>query len=270
MNYKFEISVIIPTFKPQHYLWKCLESLCDQTLDNEKFEIIIVLNGCDEPYNSEIKEWVSTHRILNVNYIQLDGGGVSNARNVALDVANGKYITFIDDDDYVSRDYLFSLLLNANRADVVISRPIAFDDITNQKVAYPMNEIALANIGEEVSIITARRFFSGPCMKLFRRDIIGTRRFNTSFSVGEDGLFMFLISDKIKKIRFADLSAVYYRRYREGSLLSSKRPMFWRSKNNLRMFFKMLQYYVPFFWKYNIIFTFMQLASVLKGVFRIN
>ena len=100
-----KISVIIPTYKPQAYLWECLDSLCGQTFPKSDFEVILVLNGCCEPYDGLIKEYITGHPEMQWNYIQTDKGGVSNARNIALSEAKGEYIAFVDDDDYFSESY---------------------------------------------------------------------------------------------------------------------------------------------------------------------
>ena len=55
---EIKISVIIPTYKPQNYLWECLESLVRQTFPGQHFEIILVLNGCTEPWKSQIEEFI--------------------------------------------------------------------------------------------------------------------------------------------------------------------------------------------------------------------
>ena len=105
-----KVSVIIPTYKPQAYIWECLDSIKNQTFPKEDFEVILVLNGCNEPYYSQIKEYIDNNLVdYNVNFIQTDQGGVSNARNIALDAAKGEYVTFIDDDDYISPKYLEEL-----------------------------------------------------------------------------------------------------------------------------------------------------------------
>lgn len=52
------VSVIVPTYKPSSYIYECLDSLFRQTLDNNLFEILIVLNGCEEPYLTMINEYV--------------------------------------------------------------------------------------------------------------------------------------------------------------------------------------------------------------------
>ena len=97
-----KITVIVPTYKPQSYLWECLDSIYNQTFSKSDYELILVLNGCNEPYNSQIKDWLSEHKDLQVQYIQTNQGGVSNARNIAIDNARGEYVTFIDDDVFFS------------------------------------------------------------------------------------------------------------------------------------------------------------------------
>ncbi|MBQ9333218.1 MAG: hypothetical protein IJS12_02680, partial [Lachnospiraceae bacterium] len=60
--------------------------------------------------------------------------------------------------------------------------------------------------------------FSGPCMKLIHREVIGKERFDIRFDNGEDSLFMFAISCRCRYIQFTDTSAVYYRRVRSNSI----------------------------------------------------
>ena len=123
-----KISVIIPSFKPQGYLWQCLDSICNQTFSKGDFELILVLNGCKKPYDEQIKAYIENHTYVNWNYIQTDVPGVSNARNIALNVAKGEYVAFIDDDDYVSPSYLEELYKKASYDCVSLSHPSAFYD----------------------------------------------------------------------------------------------------------------------------------------------
>lgn len=128
-----KISVIVPTYKPQAYLWECLDSIYNQTFPKSDYELVLVLNGCCEPYNSQIKDWLSKHADLQVQYFQTEEGGVSNARNIALDNVNGEYVTFIDDDDYISSTFLKELLDNSSESCVTISNTVAFDDLTKKE-----------------------------------------------------------------------------------------------------------------------------------------
>ena len=123
------ISVIIPTYKPQAYLWECLDSMVAQTFPKEEFEVILVLNGCTEPYKSDFERYIFTKMAgMNVQFIHTEQGGVSNARNRGLDVAKGEYIAFVDDDDYVSPAYLEELYRVATPDTISLCYPYAFHD----------------------------------------------------------------------------------------------------------------------------------------------
>lgn len=121
------ISVIIPTYKPKEYLFECLQSLSKQTLDKTQFEVLIVLNGCCEPYATEIKKYINNN-LPNGHLFIESLGNVSNARNIGIDNSKGEYITFIDDDDYVSSQFLEKLLERANKKTVALSMSYSFND----------------------------------------------------------------------------------------------------------------------------------------------
>lgn len=214
-----KISVIIPTYKPQDYLWDCLSSLANQTMDKNDFEVIVVLNGCKEPYQAQIQDFVACKmKDMQVDLIQTDSAGASLARNMGLDRALGEYIAFIDDDDYVSSTYLEKLYAKANFSTVVIS---------NARVCNTMGEFMPSvftkayqdySSKKDLKYWKIRRFFSGPGMKLIPRNVIGDRRFNIRFRNGQDCLFMFLISNRFEQICFADADATYYYVNRQNSL----------------------------------------------------
>lgn len=223
-----KISVIVPTYKPQAYLWECLDSIYNQTFPKTDYEVLLVLNGCNEPYNTQIKEWLSKHSDLQVQYFQTDEGGVSNARNIALNNLKGEYVTFIDDDDLISPKYLKELFENATSDTVSLCYPFAFNDgELNKQLPYNITDIYNYCIENKCYKLAskARKYFSGPWMKLIPMSFIQDRRFDIRFKNGEDSIFMFLISDRIKNVTFTSKEAIYYRRYREGSAISSSRSI---------------------------------------------
>lgn len=267
-----KISVIVPTYKPQGYLWKCLDSIYNQSFSKSDYELLLVLNGCNEPYNAQISEWLSKHPDLQVQYFQTDEGGVSNARNIALDNIKGEYVTFIDDDDYISMTFLESLMLVADENTIAIACPHAFKDgHEDVKVRYPLTDMySRLYSDKKYSPSKVRRYFSGPCMKLFPKSFIQGRKFDTRFSIGEDGLFMFLISDRFEYIRFASPDAIYYRRYRDNSLITSPRTKKQVRENSINLLEVMLGYFVRSPFKYNLKFSMLQIASVLKSIIKPN
>lgn len=264
-----KLSVILPTYKPQNYLWKCLDSLDKQTMSHDEFEVLLVLNGCAEPYLSEIKLYLSKHPELNVILIHTEQGGVSNARNLALDLAKGEYVTFIDDDDYISNTYLKALLNKANQNTIVLSDVYAFYDGSTERIPYRISNVykKLSSIGFQY-FINAWKYFSGPCYKLIPRNFIGNKRFDPSFTLGEDTLFMFQISDKFSNVDFSVSDVFYYRRIRSGSAMTKKRNRRKIIKNELRLLFAIISTYIPFFWKYNFRYALLNVLSVFHGIIK--
>ena len=232
-----KISVIIPTFKPQDYVFQCLDSLCAQTFPKDDFEVIVVLNGCGQPYEERLKGYFVAHSEMNWIFTQTDVPGVSNARNMALDLARGEYVAFIDDDDYVSPRYLERLYEISGADTVALSYLYAFEDGNPQvqmasRFTDTYNEHIHSGVLEAGKI---RRYFSGPCMKLVPMPAIGNRRYDTRFRNGEDSIFMFLISDRIKWCRFAPDDAIYYVRYRKGSAITREGDFRSVLSNRLKM-----------------------------------
>ena len=88
-----KISVIIPSYKPGEYIKECLSSLKRQTLSADDFEIVVVLNGCDAPYQSVLEKYIQEENIVNAHVIHTDTPGVSNARNVGCSILCRRIIT---------------------------------------------------------------------------------------------------------------------------------------------------------------------------------
>lgn len=264
-----KISVIIPSYKPQDYLWECLDSLVTQTFPHDDFEIILVLNGCCEPWKSKIETYIQEcMQGMNVRFMQTDQGGVSNARNIALDVAQGEYVTFIDDDDFISSQYLELLYEKATPNVIPLCYPYAFRDGTPDKqIPYYLTKVFESCHTDRTYTLTskARKYLSGPCMKLIPMSFIQDRRFDVRFKNGEDSLFMFLISDCMNYFKFADSSAVYYRRYRAGSALRRKKNTSEIILNTLRMIGVYNGIYIRHPFKYKFSFFITRVLGAIHG-----
>ena len=96
------VSVIIPVFRVEDYLNRCVESIVNQTYDN--LEIILVDDGSDDNCPHMCDEWAKKDDRIVVYHKQ--NGGLSDARNFGTDKANGELITYIDSDDYILPEYV--------------------------------------------------------------------------------------------------------------------------------------------------------------------
>lgn len=263
------ISVIIPSYKPQNYVYECLGSLKNQTLSSEKFEILLILNGCCEPYKSQIEDYVLRNNITNLMLIQIDQAGVSNARNVGLDKACGEYICFIDDDDYISTNYLEELLKVSSVDTIGLSNVVAFNDETRAMISYAKSyDYEKYSTRGKLPFQELRRFFSGPCMKMMHSSIIDERRFDLHFKNGEDSLFMFLISDRIRYVNFAVESAIYYRRIRMNSLMTSRQSLSYIIGNRVLLVINYSKIYFSNPSNYSLKFYITRLLGSAKAIFQ--
>lgn len=263
-----KISVIVPTYKPQSYLWECLDSLAKQTFPKEYFEVILVLNGICDPFKERIEVYLSKYMSsVNVNFIYSSQSGVSNARNVALCVAKGDFVTFIDDDDFVSPEFLSELYEKASLDTISLCCPYAFIDKDMTPISSPMADQykKLCTKGK-VDYIRARKYFSGCWMKLLPMEYIRDKRFDVSFKNGEDCIFMFQISDKFKYVDFTSDKAIYYRRYRESSAIMLRRTCIDLLKNGLRMMMSYTRIYMSAPFKYNFIFYITRMLGAIKNI----
>ncbi|WP_337573129.1 glycosyltransferase family 2 protein [Prevotella sp.] len=222
------VSVIIPTYKPKAYLWNCIDSICRQTIGIENIELLIVVNGCGEEYVQSIKDYLSNKSDIKVHLLHTDVAGVSNARNIGIDIANGKFLCFIDDDDWISDNYLETLVAMAgDNADVVEANVCDYiEDTDTYKDDYLTKAFMCCQDKSDLSLMQARKFMSSACCKIIRRSVVGKARFDCRFSIGEDSLFMATISRHIKKICVSFPEAIYYRRVRTGSA-SRKKDTLW-------------------------------------------
>ncbi len=264
------ISVIIPSFKPRAYIYECLESLRMQTISQKDFEIILILNGCAEPYESELRAYAKRfEKIITLKIIQTDVKGVSNARNIGLDHAKGKYISFIDDDDFVSPQYLEELYTVAQTGVVPVSYIIAFSDGKNEAQPYFVTDLYEEKETKGIcKIMELRGYMSIAYCKILERKLIGRKRFNVHFDNGEDVLFMATISNRIDRMQLVPRSAVYYRRLRQDSAVTQHMSSFTRTKNSLFLSLAYVGVYLSNPFSYNPIFFGTRILAALRGIIK--
>lgn len=124
MNSQPKISVIVPVYKVENFLDRCVESIVGQTYEN--LEIILVDDGSPDNCPAMCDKWAEKDGRIKV--IHKENGGVSSARNAALDIVSGDYICFVDSDDWIDPGMYEFLYKNSQKYDADISCCGIFDD----------------------------------------------------------------------------------------------------------------------------------------------
>lgn len=261
------VSVIIPSYKPGDYLWECLDSLYNQTLQKDLYEVIIILNGCNEPYNVNINKYISEHSKMNICLYHTDIPGVSNARNIGIDVSNGEYITFIDDDDLVSSNYLSELLRVSSSSCVGCSNSYCFVDSTIEKKDNFITNGYKKCSGKRFSLFHYRCFLSAPWAKLIHKKMIGDNRFPLDLKKSEDSVFCLRISSNINDMKLASADTIYYQRLRTGSAMRTRQPVGKILKDHLYIEWKYIREWFRYPFRYNVLFVLSRIIACGKNCY---
>ena len=184
-----KISVIIPVYKVERYLDKCIESVVNQTHKN--LEIILVDDGSPDNSPAICDEWAKKDSRIKV--IHKENGGVSSARNLGIDEATGEYVCFVDSDDWVEPDYAESLLfrLKQDGTDCAVCN---FYICGERKKGFNKIDDAVINFksfsGEKVTFFSSW-IFNPTCNKMYKTKILkqNSIRFREDIHFGEDQIF---------------------------------------------------------------------------------
>ena len=149
-----KISLIIPVFNIEKYVYKCLCSVVEQTKMPDE---VIIIDDCSQDKTSIIcDEFSKKYSFIKTIHLT-QNGGVSKARNVGIEVSNGKYLLFIDGDDILSKYYVEKILDNIEKfkADLLIGNYTTaenyLDQFENCCIKNNINNIELVNLSDSVT-----------------------------------------------------------------------------------------------------------------------
>lgn len=215
-----KISVIVPVYNVEAYLERCVESILQQTYAH--FELILINDGSTDSSGQICDHLASQYENIKVHHIE--NAGVSNARNMGIQLATGSWVTFIDSDDFVTQDYLATLASAVEGLNVgfVIAplHHIKNGIVTDLPPHSGKTELwSTEETMKELLMTTRTSFF--PVAKLFKRDLLADEKFNTNYHLAEDALFLteLLLKTRCSSV-FID-KPVYYYDHREGSATTS-------------------------------------------------
>lgn len=222
-----KVSVIIPVYNVEKYLRQCLDSVVNQTLRD--IEIICVDDGSTDSSLSLLQKYASGDNRIKI--LQQENSGAGIARNKGLAMASGKYILFLDSDDFFELDLCENLFYQAEKteADIILYDADCYEQEKNKFVAvdwllnrryFPKKEVFNRNdVPDELFLITA----GGPWNKLWKRQFLSEHEllFPNMKSL-EDVPFVYTAMALAERISIVPKVLAHYRRFAPKQGLVSK------------------------------------------------
>lgn len=210
-----KISVVIPVYNAKDYLYDCIKSLLDQTLSDCEF--IFVNDGSTDNSREIIEEHQKKDQRLVL--INQENKGIGEARNAGINIANGEYIGFLDNDDFIKDDFLECLYCKAKKddLDILISKTILGRD----------GKFIIKDNGFDKDLIFDKTFIKNNIIpnllrvedlfavwnKIYKRSFINANsvRFPENRIIEEDNMFNIQAFNRAGKVLFTNYAGYYYR-----------------------------------------------------------
>lgn len=210
------LSFIVPVYNTENYLAECLDSLLEQDIPKEEYEIICVNDGSTDGSPDILQEYANAHS--NILVIDQENGGLSSARNAGLNVAMGEYIWFVDSDDFIQRNILlnFQSKIRNSHCDRLNFGTYTFHDALSAPEQDAFQRGGLSSNTYLYNVIV--------CNNIFRRVFLKENDLYFRYPEvrhSEDGVFMFEAVVAEPEELITDTVGYYYRR-RENSLTTSR------------------------------------------------
>lgn len=239
-----KISVIVPVYNVELYLPRCINSILAQTFTD--FELLLIDDGSKDKSGEICDEYAKKDNRIRV--FHKENGGVSSARNLGIDNARGKWINFVDSDDWVESDLYSNIMhiIEENNIDLVCWNYFIDKDKQSTPIAYIDEDLSIKNNDEIIHLLrkaiygSYNKYIHMPdynmiflCNKIYKTDLLKAAdiRFNQTLVRAEDALFNIMYLKQVSHVAITN-KCFYHYVMRESSV------MHWQDKS---LFIKLYQ-----------------------------
>lgn len=213
-----KISIVVPVYNVSQYIRQCLDSIVKQTYTN--LEIILVDDGSTDDSGDICDEYAKND--IRIKVIHKENGGISSARNAGIKNATGKYIGFVDSDDWIDINMYSKLYKNIKNENAQISccnRLLVYSNV--QKKYGTTSYYEVMNSKRAIELMCTYGYIGmSVYTKLYERELFN----KIEFPIGkksEDVFIIYKLVDKASTIVY-DATPLYYYRQRTGSITTTK------------------------------------------------
>ena len=220
MDYKFKFSVVMPVYNVEDYLEESILSLVNQTIGFKKNIQLILVNDGSADNSAEVCLKYKNLYPDNIVYIEQENAGVSVARNNGLEQVEGKYVNFLDSDDFWSKNTFETIYKffekHYDEVDVATTSIYLFEAVSRAHVANFRMEggtrVADLTDPEECKNVVVQVASS-----FFKAEAIKNQRFVVGLRLGEDAIFVNSVIMEKMKVAFVRGTTYYYRKRFAGT-----------------------------------------------------
>ena len=252
---KYDVSIIVPVYNSEENIDRCINSVFNQNYDFEKIELILVDNNSTDESKKICLGYA--YEYDNIHVYEEKRPGVSFARNRGIDAASGKYIMFIDSDDYIGKNTVKNVLhfFEANEKEIDLVTYHETKSINGKKVKDHIRYNFLRHTGiyNLTECIFALQVRINICIKKNTKI-----RFDTSMKFQEDQKFCTEVLEKKRKIGYVREGEYYYEATSAGLAATYNGPMQYFESTTaffeklFSQFNKVPQYYHALFWFFDL------------------
>ena len=239
---EFLFTIIVPIYNVEKYLRECIDSILFQT--NKNFELILVDDGSKDNCGQICDEYALLYK--NIRVIHKHNGGVTSARKEGLKIANGKYIIYIDADDYLDKNHIqnfYGIILDFDPDIICCGLTLAF---SNKKIIKPITlkngffskkEIKDYIYPFLIEDKNSNYFPSSLCTKAIKKDLLREVLLSVDdkIQIGEDKITTIGCIYSANSLYISEYTSYYYR-YNENSVTKGKNIYNWREQLLIRKY----------------------------------
>lgn len=241
----FEFSIIVPVYQVKKYLKRLVNSVLAQ--DYVAYELILVDDGSSDGSEKICDEFSAKY--AQIKTIHKKNGGVSSARNAGIRKAEGKYLIFLDADDYIDKNYLADVaaVVEEKAPDILIYGYCLETNSGTEKLLPKLNgDYTQESLSKDFAFFAQESSFNSVCNKVFRADIIREKQLEFPIQkIAEDGIFVCQFLQNAKNFCFAERAYYHYCQNEESAVHKFCASRWEDESNYLKEMQKCVEYLAP-------------------------
>lgn len=203
-----EISIITPIYNVDKYIDRCIQSIIKQTFN--KWELILLDDGSIDLSGKICDTYAKLDKRIKV--IRKKNTGVSNTRNLGINLSKGKYITFVDGDDWIEKDYLEKMFYAIKEMEVdILVTGCVYETKKGTVNPFKIGEKSVFNKTEaQLEFLKQDKFIWTICDKLYKKSLFKNIMLDEKLKMAEDMLLFWTMINSVEKIGYLPLYKYHY------------------------------------------------------------